>query len=67
MGYSSLVGPGRATTAEAWTHPLGMFPALETGASSLESDLIPNICGADSKCQSGPMAQPGDVSYSRTP
>ena len=62
MGCSSLVDPGRATTAVAWIHPLSTTPAPETGASSLESDFILDICKTDSKCQAGPTAPPGDVS-----
>lgn len=53
-GCSSLVDPGRAVTAEAWTHPLGTIPAPETGASSLESDLIRNICRADLSASQDP-------------
>lgn len=55
----TLVGP---QPRRAWTLPLGISSAPETGASKLESDLIHNICGADSECQLGPTARPADVS-----
>lgn len=58
----SLVDPGRATTTEAWTLPFGISSAPETGTSKLRSDLIHNICGADSQCQLGPTVRTGDVS-----
>lgn len=61
VGCRSLMPTGRAAAASVWPHPLGTSPAPETGASSLESDFILDICTADSQCQSGPMAWPGDV------
>lgn len=65
VGYSSLEDPERSATVEGWTLPLGMymFSAPEMGASRLECDLIHHICTADLKCQLGPRAQPGDVSF----
>lgn len=54
--------PGGPPLQRDWTLPLGISSAPEMGASKLKSDLIHNICGADTKCQLGPMAWPGDVS-----
>lgn len=53
--------PGGPPLHRAWTLPLGVYSAPETGASKLGPDLIHNICTADSTCQLGPTAWPGDV------